>query len=107
MQSDRIFRSGARKCTPNVKAVVSFSQLGDVERHDVNDLQTTVNALLGEMMARTDRGKVIDYVPELRRVDPKKFGIATAPVARFLSATGSGVSAETFEALLCGWRRNG
>lgn len=44
----------------------------------MNDLQTTVDALIVEMRARTDRGKVIDYVPALRRVDPKKFGIAIA-----------------------------
>lgn len=34
--------------------------------------------MVTEMMARTDRGKVADYVPALRRVNPKKFGIAVA-----------------------------
>jgi glutaminase len=46
--------------------------------NDMNDLQATLNALVADMTARTDRGEVADYVPALRRVDPKKFGIAVA-----------------------------
>lgn len=55
-----------------------FLMFGDVERHYVIDLQMMLNMLVAEMKARIDRGKVADYVPALRRVDPKKFGIAVA-----------------------------
>ena len=40
------------------------------------DLNQTVSEIADEMRARTDRGEVASYIPELARVDPKCFGIA-------------------------------
>ena len=40
------------------------------------DLQTIVAEIASEMQARTDRGTVADYIPELARVDPQQFGLA-------------------------------
>ena len=40
------------------------------------NLKDTVSAIAAEMRARSDRGAVAHYIPELARVDAKHFGIA-------------------------------
>lgn len=40
------------------------------------DLQALLDDIHGEIAARTDRGKVADYIPQLAEVDPARFGIA-------------------------------
>lgn len=40
------------------------------------DLDTVVREISEEMAARTDRGTVADYIPELAHVDPNRFGMA-------------------------------
>ena len=40
------------------------------------DLESTVSEIADEMRARSDRGAVAHYIPELARVDAKHFGIA-------------------------------
>lgn len=40
------------------------------------NLESTVTDIADEMVARTDRGAVARYIPELARVDAKHFGIA-------------------------------
>ena len=40
------------------------------------DLQHVVRDIAAEMRARTDRGEVAQYIPELARVDPARFGLA-------------------------------
>jgi glutaminase len=46
------------------------------ENSVVSNLKTIVKDIADEMRARTDRGEVAAYIPELARVDPKHFGIA-------------------------------
>lgn len=41
-------------------------------------LEDAVAEIAAEMAARTDRGEVATYIPQLGRVDPAKFGIAVA-----------------------------
>lgn len=40
------------------------------------DIQSIVSDIVGEARARTDRGNVASYIPELARVDANQFGIA-------------------------------
>lgn len=40
------------------------------------DLEQVLTELTAEMAARTDRGEVATYIPQLGRVDPNRFGIA-------------------------------
>ena len=40
------------------------------------DLQSVVTEIAGEMRARTDRGQVATYIPELANVDADQFGLA-------------------------------
>lgn len=40
------------------------------------DLQSVVTEIAGEMRARTDRGQVATYIPELANVDANQFGLA-------------------------------
>jgi len=42
------------------------------------DLEAALEEIAAEMAARTDRGEVASYIPQLSRVDPRKFGIAVA-----------------------------
>ncbi|WP_019170385.1 glutaminase [Pseudaminobacter salicylatoxidans] len=42
------------------------------------ELEEVLPALAEEMAARTDRGEVADYIPQLRKIDPGRFGIAVA-----------------------------
>ena len=42
------------------------------------DLDDVLAALTEEMAAREDRGEVATYIPQLSRIDPRKFGIAVA-----------------------------
>lgn len=42
------------------------------------DLEALVREAHAELSGVTDRGKVADYIPELGKVDPHKFGIAVA-----------------------------
>ena len=46
----------------------------------MDDLQALVNDIHQEIAARTERGKVADYIPPLAEVDPQHFGIAIATV---------------------------
>ena len=46
----------------------------------MTDLETAVQDIAAEMRARTDRGAVASYIPELARVDPAAFGLAVADV---------------------------
>lgn len=45
------------------------------------DLKTVVAEIAAEMLARTDRGEVATYIPELARVSPGFFGIAVIDAA--------------------------
>ena len=44
----------------------------------MSELEAAVREIAAEMKARTDRGEVASYIPELARVDPAAFGIAVA-----------------------------
>ena len=44
--------------------------------HTAHTIEKAVKDIVDEMRARTDRGEVARYIPELARVDPKRFGIA-------------------------------
>jgi glutaminase len=44
----------------------------------VAELEDVLPALASEMAARTDRGEVASYIPQLGNVDPQRFGIAVA-----------------------------
>ena len=46
----------------------------------MDDLQALVNDIHQEIAARTERGKVADYIPPLAEVDPQCFGIAITTV---------------------------
>ncbi|MEO1650936.1 MAG: glutaminase, partial [Pseudomonadota bacterium] len=45
---------------------------------DQNDLESLIATIAADMAARTDRGAVATYIPELACVDPNQFGIAVA-----------------------------
>lgn len=45
---------------------------------DVKNLETAVGEIVEEMDARTDRGTVASYIPELAKVDPNVFAMAVA-----------------------------
>ena len=44
------------------------------------DLEAAVQEIAAEMKARSDRGAVARYIPELARVDPAAFGVAVAHI---------------------------
>lgn len=46
----------------------------------MDDLQALVDDIHREIVARIERGKVADYIPQLAKVDPKQFGIAITTV---------------------------
>jgi glutaminase len=54
----------------------------------VNDLAAVVEDVVEEMRARTDRGEVATYIPELARVDPKAFGLVLVDAAGNVAAGG-------------------
>jgi glutaminase len=54
----------------------------------VSNLKTIVKDIADEMRARTDRGEVASYIPELARVDPKLFGIAVIDAEGNVAAGG-------------------
>ena len=56
--------------------------------HALPDLQTVVAEIAAEMASRPDRGEVADYIPELARVDPRRFGIAAVDAAGDAAAAG-------------------
>lgn len=43
---------------------------------DAKALQAAVTEIADEMRQRTDRGEVATYIPELAKVDPRRFGLA-------------------------------
>ena len=50
------------------------------------DIDAIVNDIAAEMRDRADRGEVAAYIPELARVDPRKFGLAVAIDGRLAAA---------------------
>ena len=52
------------------------------------DLQALLEEIHGILQDRDERGKVADYVPQLARVDPNRFGIAIATVDGYAYAAG-------------------
>ena len=54
----------------------------------VSNLKTIVKDIADEMRARTNRGEVASYIPELARVDPKLFGIAVIDAEGNVAAGG-------------------
>jgi glutaminase len=54
----------------------------------VTDLQAIVTEIADEMRARTDRGKVADYIPELANVHPSAFGLALVDADGNVAAAG-------------------
>jgi glutaminase len=52
------------------------------------EIEDVLSDLAAEMAARTDRGEVATYIPQLGKVDPKKFGIAVATVDGRVIAAG-------------------
>ena len=54
----------------------------------VPDLALVVREIAEEMAGRTDRGEVADYIPELARVDPQRFGIVVVDADGDVAAGG-------------------
>jgi glutaminase len=54
----------------------------------VPDLELVVQEIAEEMRARTDRGEVASYIPELAQVDPKAFGLAVIDAEGNVAAAG-------------------
>ncbi|WP_028032435.1 glutaminase [Chelativorans sp. J32] len=52
-------------------------------------LQEILPKLVSSLAARSDRGSVATYIPELAKVDPTKFGIAVATLAGSVVAAGN------------------
>ena len=52
------------------------------------DLQALLDDIAADMGAAEDRGRVADYIPELAKVDPARFGIAIATVDGRVAAAG-------------------
>ncbi|MGJ8570751.1 MAG: glutaminase [Hoeflea sp.] len=64
----------------------------------MTDLQQVLDDIAAEASVSTDRGVVAHYIPELAKVDPRRFGIAvTLPDGRVFSAgdAGSGFSIQS------------
>lgn len=40
------------------------------------DLQQLINGVYDDLQSSVGQGRVADYIPELAKVDPRKFGIA-------------------------------
>jgi glutaminase len=58
----------------------------------MTDLQQVLDEIVERVADTIDRGNVADYIPELSRADPRKFGIAVAlPDGAVLSAGNAGV----------------
>ena len=51
-------------------------------------LQTTLEEIAAELGPRLGEGKVADYIPELAKVDPRKFGMAVVTLDGETAATG-------------------
>ena len=54
----------------------------------MRDFQQLIDDIAADMAARTDRGHVADYIPELAKVDPNQFGLAIALADGTLVSTG-------------------
>lgn len=54
----------------------------------VSELQHIVSAIAAEMAERTDRGEVASYIPELARIDPRKFGLVVIDAGGNVAAAG-------------------
>lgn len=52
------------------------------------DLKDVVDEIAAEMRARTDRGEVATYIPELARADPQAFGIVVIDASGRVAAAG-------------------
>lgn len=46
--------------------------------HSADELQSVIDDIVSEMSARSDRGKVASYIPELAKADPNKFALCLA-----------------------------
>lgn len=51
-------------------------------------LQAVVDEIADEMRQRTDRGEVATYIPELSKVDPRRFGLVVVDAAGNVAAAG-------------------
>jgi glutaminase len=65
----------------------------------VADLQSIVTEIADEMRARTDRGKVADYIPELARVHPAAFGLAVVEADGNVAAAGDSETAFSIQSI--------
>lgn len=63
------------------------------------DLEDVLSTLAAEMAARTDRGEVASYIPQLGRVDPQCFGIAVALTDGRLFAVGDADEAFSIQSI--------
>ncbi len=52
------------------------------------ELDRAVQEIAAEMAERSDRGEVATYIPELARIDPKKFGMVVVDAAGHVAAAG-------------------
>ena len=55
---------------------------------DAKALQAAVSEIADEMRQRTDRGEVATYIPELAKVDPRRFGLAIVDAEGRVAAAG-------------------
>ena len=55
---------------------------------DAKALQAAVSEVADEMRQRTDRGEVATYIPELAKVDPRRFGLAIVDAEGRVAAAG-------------------
>ena len=77
------------------------------EGSHIPDRKDVVKEIAADMADRPERGKVASYIPELAKVDPKKFGIViVGNDGEITSAGDSDVPPYRtgLEALLDGWR---
>ena len=54
--------------------------LEGIPRGYMQDIQAILDEIRDELHDRDDRGKVADYIPELAKIDTRKFAIAVATV---------------------------
>lgn len=74
-----------------------FQEGGGVIR--MIDLQLLVRDIYAELNGEVDRGRVADYIPELAKVSPKKFGIAIAPLDGACVAVGDADEAFSIQSI--------
>ena len=65
----------------------------------MTDLQALLDSIAREISSQEDRGRVADYIPELAKLDDRKFGMAVVTVDGRCYATGDATEAFSIQSI--------